>query len=125
MSEPTPAWKVGDYVRIKAACVFHGMVGEIKYKHGNDYGVYIPWCFTRDLFAGSVQANFRGDQLWPATRTEFYEAVDRHRLQVPQPGQTETETAIYPPPKELTLKLIDQRSNQIRLGLKDGNGNNK
>jgi hypothetical protein len=79
-----PAWKIGDYVRIKAICMFHGMVGQIEYKHGNDYGVFLPWCFARDQFAGSAQAAFRGDQLWPATRGEFYAAADGHRLQTPK-----------------------------------------
>lgn len=125
MSEAMPVWKIGDYVQIKAVCMFHGMVGEIKYKHGNDYGVYLPWCFVSDQFARSAQANFRGDQLWPATRADFVVAVDAHRLQTPNTAHKEVETTIHKPPKELINKLLDQRSEEIRLGIDERNGNDQ
>lgn len=125
MSEAIPVWKIGDYVRIKAVCMFHGMVGEIKYKHGSDYGVFLPWCFASDQFARSAQASFLGDQLWPATRAEFVAAIDAHRLQTPKPTRVDVETTIHQPPKELINKLLDQRSEEIRLGIDKSNGDDQ
>jgi len=76
--------KRGDYVRIKADCLFHGMVGKIEFVHGRDIGVFIPCAYMTNSYENSLRVYLVPNQLWPATEEEYETVRKARRLQTPQ-----------------------------------------
>lgn len=72
------------YVRIKADCPFHGMVGRVDFVHGREIAVYVPQCYETDGYANSTRLYLHPGQLWPATEEEYEEAKRYFRVQTPK-----------------------------------------
>lgn len=84
--EKTWDLRPGFYVRIRAVCPFHGMMGRIDFVHGRQIAVYVPRCYETDGYANSARLYFTAAQLWPATEDEYEQAKRYACVQTPKEG---------------------------------------